>query len=151
LYPLFDDSTLGFDACNKSEVTVPQQTERATVALPIRSTYEILQFLGQVLRWQEERKERGDNRCLTLESRLRTCDTGEVLFQVNAPVGTPAVATRYDDAWYTLNDRHCKKNYKDQIDPCDYSLQVLAILELLLNANKAAKDIISTPRVQVVP
>lgn len=35
--------------------------------------------------------------------------------------------------------------------PCDFSLQVLAILQLLLNVNKAAKDIIAIPRVQVVP
>jgi hypothetical protein len=58
------------------------------------------------------------------------------------------VTTGYDGKSYALSDRGCRTDYEQ---PCDNSLQVLAILELLLNANKAAKDIIATPRVQVVP
>jgi hypothetical protein len=83
-----------------------------------------------------------------LDEHDRRCDTGAVLFQVNAPVGTPVVTTRYGDAVYAIHDRNCNRLF-DQ--PCDYSLQVLAILELLLNANKVASDIPSTPRVQFVP
>jgi hypothetical protein len=67
---------------------------------------------------------------------------------VNAPAGRPVVATNYGGRPYTLSDRGCRTDFEQ---PCDNSLQVLAILELLLNANKAAKDIIATPRVQVVP
>ena len=78
----------------------------------------------------------------------RDCDTGEVLFQVNAPVGTPVIATRYGNATYALYDRGCNKDLQEA---CDYSIQSLAILELLINENKAAKDIIATPRVQFVP
>ena len=33
---------------------------------------------------------------------------------------------------------------------CDYSVQVLAILELLINENRAAKDIVATPSVRAV-
>jgi hypothetical protein len=105
----------------------------------------MLEFLGQVLRFQEEK---GNNRCLTLDAADRRCDSGEVLFQVNAPAGRPVVATSYSGRSYALSDRGCRSNFEE---PCDNSLQVLAILELLLNANKAAKDIIATPRVQVVP
>jgi hypothetical protein len=148
LKPLFDDP-VGQEACEKSEVIAPS-TSKPGVALSIRSTYQILQFLGQVLRFQEEK---GNNRCLTLgadrdDPDQRRCDTGEVLFQVNAPVGRPVVATRYGGGWYALYERPCSRNFQDA---CDYSLQVLAILEILLNANKAATDIPSTPRVQVVP
>jgi hypothetical protein len=148
LYPLFDTpSKASFEACNKNEVKI-FRTERTTT-LPVRSTYEILQFLGQVLKFQQDK---GDDRCVTLgadeNKGEKRCDTGEVLFQVNAPVGTPVVATKYDDQWYALYDRPCDKNF---YQACDYSLQVLAILELLLNANKIANDIPSTPRVQVVP
>jgi hypothetical protein len=82
-----------------------------------------------------------------LDPTERRCDTGEVLFQVNGPVGAPVVATRYGGAWYSVNDRPCNRV---RAQNCDYSLQVLAILELLLNFNKSAKDIVAIPRVQVV-
>jgi hypothetical protein len=144
LYPLFDQSVTGTDSCTKSEVIV-QHPSRANYSLWVRSTYDMLQFLGQVLRFQEEK---GNNRCLTLDSADRRCDSGEVLFQVNAPKGRPVVTAGYDGKSYALSDRGCRTDYEQ---PCDNSLQVLAILELLLNANKAAKDIIATPRVQVVP
>jgi hypothetical protein len=144
LYPLFDQNITGTESCTKNEVIV-RHPSRATFSLSIRSTYAMLEFLGQVLRFQEER---GNNRCLTLDPNDRHCDSGEVLFQVNAPAGKPVVSTSYGGRWYSLFDRRCQLDFEQ---PCDYSLQVLAILELLLNANKAAKDIIATPRVQVVP
>jgi hypothetical protein len=125
LYPLFDQSVTGTDSCTKSEVIV-EHPSRANYSLWVRSTYDMLQFLGQVLRFQEEK---GNNRCLTLDAADRHCDSGEVLFQVNAVAGRPVVATNYGGRSYTLSNRG----------------------ELLLNANKAAKDIIATPRVQVVP
>lgn len=132
-------------ACTKSEVVV-SPGPKANVGFSIRSSYEILQFLGQVLRFQQEQLDR--DRCLTLDKENRSCGTGEVLFQVNAPVGRPVVGTAYDGNWYALYDRSCNMDFQES---CDYSLQVLGILELLLNANKSAKDIPSTPRVQVVP
>jgi hypothetical protein len=146
LRALFSSPILGDEACNQSEVKVARPPKK-NAGLTVRSPYEILQFLGQVLRYQEERE---TNHCLTLSSdrQHRLCDSGEVLFQVNASVGTPEVATRYGDGWYALNRRSCSRLNEDS---CDYSLQVLAILELLLNANKVAADIPNTPRVQVVP
>jgi hypothetical protein len=152
LSPLFNisaDKRASRDACNKGEVKVGEE-QKTIAGFTIRSTYEILQYLGQVLRFQEEK---GSNRCITLgadrsDLTQRHCDTGEVLFQVNAPVGRPVVGTRYDGGWYALYDRGCNKNAEEH---CDYSLQVLAIAELLLNYNKAAKDIVAIPRVQVVP
>lgn len=148
LTALFDNRA-GISACRNSWVIVHDSPSQAN-AFSIRSSYEIMEFLGQVLRFQQEKRA---NRCLTLSVELdrpetRTCDGGEVLFQVNGAVGVPVVSTRYADAWYTINNRSCDK---ESNTPCDYSLQVLAILELLINANKAAKDIPSTPRVQVVP
>jgi hypothetical protein len=143
-------SRAGDRACRNREVIVHESPSEAG-SFGIRSTYQIIQFLGQVLRFQEEKR---TNRCLTLSADAHTdnwkrhCDTGEVVFQVNSPVGTPVVATRYADATYTVDYRACNKEH-DQ--PCDYSLQVLAILELILNYNKAAKDILAIPRVQTVP
>jgi hypothetical protein len=99
-------SPLGDQVCNKSEVVVPEEKWRQAGVLSLRSAYQIIQFLGQVLRFQEEKR---INRCLTLDGKNRDCDTGEVLFQVNNPVGTPVVATRYGNEWYAINDRHCSK------------------------------------------
>jgi hypothetical protein len=150
LRPLLQ-SEIGEQVCTRSEVIDTRSPTTRNVGFSLRSTYDIIEFLGQVLRFQQEK---GHNRCLTLsadrdpDAPSRHCDTGETLFQVNAPIGTPVIGTRYGDAWYALYDRSCNKNLQQ---PCDYSIQVLAILELLLNENKAAKDIIATPRVQVVP
>jgi len=132
-------------ACTQREIIDRRPLPEESIGLALRSTYDIIEFLGQVLRFQQEK---GENRCLTLSKDERHCDTGEVLFQVNAPAGTPVIATRYGDAWYALFDRGCSRDLQE---PCDYSIQVLAILELLINENKAAKDIIATPRVQLVP
>jgi hypothetical protein len=138
-------SALGDAICNQDEVVFSTPPKK-NAGLTVRSPYEILQYLGQVLRYQEEAV---PNRCITLDPNrnVRRCDEGEVLFQINAPTGTPVVTTKYGDSVYVLSDRACSKLYDK---PCDFSLQVLAILELLINENKAAKDIISTPRVQVV-
>lgn len=132
------------DRCRNDEV-VARPSAVKSASLAVRSPYDMLQYLGQVLRFQEEN---GPNRCITLDPDDRTCDTGEVLFQVNGPYGPPVVTTNYAGRSYSINARSCNKNLKEH---CDYSLQVFAILELLLNANKAAKDIIATPRVQTVP
>jgi hypothetical protein len=141
--PLIGGGGAGVDSCNKKEVILRRESPSG---LYVRSAYEILQFLGQVLRFQEER---GNNRCLTLggDPTQRHCDTGEVLFQVNAPTGRPVIGTMYGGGWYALYDRPCNKTLQQH---CDYSLQVLAIVELLLNYNKAAKDIVTLPRVQAV-
>jgi hypothetical protein len=132
-------------ACTQNEIIDRRPLTQRNAGLSLRSTYDIIQFLGQVLRFQQEY---GEGRCLTLESTKRDCDTDEVLFQVNAPAGTPVIATKYGDAWYAIYDRACDKLHRQ---PCDYSPQIIAILELLINENKAAKDIIATPRVQFVP
>lgn len=154
LHPIFLTSAAGNETCTEDEVIYTPVLDKKNAGLAVRSPYEVLQFLGQVLRFQEEVKgfdpNRYDlNRCITLDPDRdqRHCDTGEVLFQVNASGGIPAVTTKYGGASYSVNYKDCNK-LGDQ--PCDYSLQILAIVELLINANKSASDIISTPRVQVV-
>jgi hypothetical protein len=133
--------------CKHSEVVVPPWAPLGNgTSLSLRSPYEIMKYLGQVLQFQEERRALGENRCITLDPwDDRTCDTGDVLFQVNAPVGTPVVATEYGGVSYSVAMRAC-----EIAAPCDHSLEVLAILSVLLNINKAAKDIPSTPAVQVL-
>lgn len=140
----------GNRACNNNEVIIPYDKPTQKNTFSIRSPYQIIQFLGQVLRFQEEKRA---NRCLTLSANRehpeqRQCDIGDVLFQVNSPVGEPVVTTRYDNALYSVNYRNCIKEHEEH---CDYSLQVMAILELLINANKSATDIVATPSVRTVP
>lgn len=150
LKSLFPSPDVGNRICDNKEVILPYDRPTQANTFSIRSAYEIIQFLGQVLRFQEEKRV---NRCLTLSAdqahpEQRQCDLGEVLFQVNAPVGEPVVTTKYDDGLYSVNYRSCIKEH-EQI--CDYSLQVLAILELLINTNKSATDLIATPAVRAVP
>ena len=57
-------SAIADDICNKSEVPYSSALEKVNAGLSVRSTYEIIQYLGQVLRFQEERE---PNRCLTLD------------------------------------------------------------------------------------
>ena len=145
LRSLFSSSRLGDEVCTRGEIVVPPGTRSGKMtSLSLRSTYDIMKYLGQILRFQEEK---GNNRCITLHPQNRFCDTGEVLFQVNAATGRPVVWTNYAGDTYSISARGCNLN---RLERCDYSLQVLSLVELLLNANKAAKDILSTPRVQVV-
>ena len=136
-------------ACRQKEVVVFEPPTKRSIGLTLRSTYDIIQFLGQILRFQQEKRREGYDRCVTLGSHDRSCSAGEVLFQVDAPVGAPVISARYDGRSYALYDRGCDKHRPDR-DKCDYSIQVLAILELLINENRSAKDILATPRVQVV-
>jgi hypothetical protein len=144
LVPLFAD-LYPAAACTDAQVIMSDSPATRRPLLPLRSAYDIIQYLGQVLRFQQEYPK--PNECLTLDQHKRGCDTGEVLFQVNAPVGRPVIGTRYGDSWFALSDRDCNKK---QQEACDYSVQVLAVLELLLNENKKAQDLVATPRVLVV-
>jgi hypothetical protein len=144
LVPLFPD-LYPATACTDAQVRILDSLKTRRGGLPLRSAYDIIQYLGQVLRFQQEAVR--PDECLTLDPKDRRCDAGEVLFQVNAPVGRPVIGTRYGGSWFALYDRGCNKKWQEA---CDYSIQVLAVLELLLNENKKAQDLVATPRVLVV-
>lgn len=133
-----------YRACNDNEVIVESANSQAGNSLYVRSVYEVIKYLGQVLKFQDLKSDREPNRCLTLDQSDRLCG-GDVLFQVNGPVGDPVVSVAYGGTVSSVARSPCRSQ-----GPCDHSLETLALLTLLLNANKAAKDIPSTPAVQLI-
>jgi hypothetical protein len=143
-------------------VLAPDQTVTigqtpGTFAIRLRSTLEVIQYVGQLLAYQEaataKHKDRPE-RCATLQfikydTSNATCD-GAVLFRTQSDFGptTPsALSVQYNGRQWSLAPPHiCAEP-----EHCDYSLQTMAMISLLLNENKSAKDIPTTPAVQVVP
>jgi len=140
-------------------------TTPGTFILRLRSTLEVIQYVGRVLAWQqfETAKLRSQNpaypeRCLTLTSPYLanrydpTVDTcrRDVLFRLiptNSLIAASDLSIAFDgQRWSVPAPKPCP-------DPkqCDYSLETMSIISLLLNQNKATKDIATTPAVQVVP
>ena len=132
---------------------------RLQVRLQIRSVGEIFQFLGDLLHYQEEVKR-------YLES------DPHVKFKLNTPVtfgycpddpgpgcndiffrldGDPAKA-RFT-LWYR-NQEYGVANINSAVgsgSQRDHTLEILSVLHQLVNLNKSASDIRSSPAVQVLP
>jgi hypothetical protein len=132
------------DTCTNQKVILPAidtGSAKPSNALAVRSVYQIIQYLGQILNFQE--KTAANNRCITLDGgRNRTCDGSNVFFQVNPARGSPLVTTRYRNELYTVGVGPCG-------DYCDHSAEVMKILNLLINVNKSAADIPQVPLVRV--
>ncbi len=115
-------------------------------ALPVRSVYQVIEYLGQVLEYQEANA--GEARCITLnadpEHKYR-CDSNEILFQVNPTRrSAPLVTANYLGVPYTAAIGPCEpKAY------CDHSAEVMKIVSLLINVNKSATDIPQVPLVRI--
>ncbi len=114
-----------------------------------RSVGEMIQFLGDVLWYQDNSKQsQTRNVPVTLSycgvgpwGAAHDC-TGGILFQVKKGIQTKARFTlSYRDEYYSIGD------YGED----DHSLQVMAIINQLINLNKSATDLRATPIVQVVP
>lgn len=134
--------------CTRDRVHVsPYRNDtQSTNGLIVRSTYQIIEFLGQVLSFQEKQREQGKDRCLTLTGIAghRTCGD-DVLFQVNPPKGSPLVTTSYQGTPYTIALDPCRDRAT-----CDHSAEVLKIVNLLININKSAANIPQVPTVRVI-
>lgn len=133
------------EECTKDEIVVPE-TPSPSLQRPkfeIRSVYQMIQYLGQILAYQDYFAD--SNSCILLPGNYGSCETGGVLFQVNSSRGTPVISTPYGGRHYFVVDGSCQR-----ASPCDHSTQVLDILAVLLNTNKVAKDIPNPAVVQVV-
>jgi hypothetical protein len=128
-----------------------------TFVLQLRSTLEVIRYVGQVLAFQEAATATNPTwpeRCITLkfinyDASDQTCN-GAVLIRLlhSAPAVIPSnVSVIYQGERVSLAPpQPCP-------DPeqCDHSQETMSIISLLLNRNKSAKDIASTPAVEVVP
>lgn len=145
--------------CTADRVVVaPEQPAGKPLPYPIfrvRSVYAIIQYLGNVLRWQEE----NPNQCISARYSISAPGCmGDVLFRVNAPQQMPVVEVLHHGRYFYLSERpQLPANPAGpafcvpETMACDHSLQVLAALEVLLNLNKTAQAIPQTPTVRTVP
>jgi hypothetical protein len=119
----------------------------------LRSTLGIFAFLGQVLGSQENRSTPGNDVCIRLDppqgpNERPSCDKGQVLFHLTHNSANARFGVEYDGQyWGVPNAAPCTNS----AGYCDHTLETLSMLSLLLNLNKSARDIPSTPAVQLVP
>ena len=125
-------------------------TTPGTLVVRLRSTLEVIQYAGQVLAFQDEQsKEQGFERCLTLTYKNLhgpTCDGGMVFHLQHAALPTATSIPYGSEFWSLPEPVACRRP-----EVCDHTLETMAMISLLLNQNKSAKEISSTPAVQALP
>jgi hypothetical protein len=149
-----EDAPAGSSASDKM-VTIG--VTPGTFAIELRSTLEVIRYVGQILAQQEadtaEFPKRPE-RCVTLQfiaydESHETCK-GAVLFHLVNTAGASAPSdvnvAYHGDRWSLPAPRICPDRSQ-----CDLSGETMSIISLLLNRNKSAKDIPSTAAVEVVP
>jgi hypothetical protein len=167
------------DADDDSAATAPSPANEVVVGrdpgtfiLKLRSTLEVIQYVGQVLALQD--RETYDDathnpnqipQCITLEPQSResgparqTCGNDGELFDLvttNQLADDSNPGVEYDgQLWSLPPPPNCPDgNFDDCFEPdkYDHTLETMSIISLLLNQNKSAKDIATTPAVQAVP
>jgi len=164
--------TKSANICSDSEVVVDPTSISTTPAadiLTLRSVYGVMKFLGAISRYQRLRSaEARGSRCITLTGpkpgdrnpEAGECDTGNVLFAIDssgstATTGPVALTISDDDTRYSVHAPGAcfqTTDYKKAAAaPCDHSLEVLSLVEILLNLNKTATDLHATTTVTVAP
>lgn len=121
----------------------------------LRSTLGIFAFLGQVLGSQESRSTPGNDVCIRLDppqtaTDRPSCNKGQVLFHLTHDPRAARFGVTFDGQYWGVPDAAPCTN-SASTTYCDHTLETLSMLSLLLNLNKAARDIPSTPAVQLVP
>ncbi|HZZ13186.1 MAG TPA: hypothetical protein VFE79_21070 [Paraburkholderia sp.] len=148
-------------SANADQAVVAQQTvvgeDKDTVVFKLRSTLEVIQYVGQILALQQEETEENPQlaeRCVTLEYEdykggKMTCNFG-VLFhlqKMDSALSSPLNAVSYNGvSWSLPAPKVCRSPVR-----CDHTLETISVISLLLNQNKSSKDIAKTQAVQVVP
>jgi len=151
----YDDD--GATSASSPEKMVTIGVTPGTYSLELRSTLEVIRYVGQILAFQEAATAENPKlpeRCITLQfinydASHETCK-GAVLIHLLKTAMTDApsdISVLYHGDRWSLTAPH---NCQDQ-EHCDHSQETMSIISLLLNRNKSAKDIPSTPAVQVVP
>jgi hypothetical protein len=131
---------------------VPSSATSGVPDFTLRSTFGIFSFLGQVLGSQERRSaEAGADICIRLDDRGGSrpdCHSGQVLFHLTQDRTAARFGVEYGGRfWGVPNAAPCIS----WTEYCDHTLETLSMVSLLLNLNKSARDIPSTPAVQLVP
>ncbi len=153
--PAADHSASNDQAGTTPQTVVGEQAN--TVVFKLRSTLEVIQYIGQILALQQEESEANPQlpeRCVTLEYEdykggNTTCNFG-VLFHLQrtgVALSSPLNTVYYNGvSWSLPAPKVCRSPVR-----CDHTLETISVISLLLNQNKSSKDIAKTQAVQVVP
>ena len=128
------------------EFLLPNSKCSATLKFSVRSAGDVVHFLGDLV-WLQENTvpSRALHNPVTLgycdEEPIAGCD--DSLFNIvrETPYNRGRLRVPYRGEYYTVPNS----------TPDDHTLQVLAITSQLINLNKSAKELRSTPTVQIVP
>jgi hypothetical protein len=115
----------------------------------VRSVYSMIQYIGEILRWQDK----NEGKCIfaALPQTSPGDCVGDVLFRINGPNENHRVeVVHHGKRFYIGETRDCDSLDLNQTS-CDYSLDVLSVIQVLLNLNKTAHDIPQTPTVRNIP
>jgi hypothetical protein len=128
-----------------------------TYAIQLRSTLEVIRYVGQILAFQETETAKYPQlpeRCITLQfivydSLHATCDGAVLIHLVDttATIAPPDLSVIYHGRRWSVAAPHSCVN----LAHCDLSQSTMSIISLLLNRNKSAAEIAKTPAVEVVP
>lgn len=159
-------------------VSAPQQTAQtrkiaSSIRLDIRSVGEMIQFLGDLVAYQEALRKRAHspqvefrlNNPVTLgycpdEPKARMPGCADVFFNLRHSTCNTRFGVRYrGDLWAVPNySRHFGRECPDERAATgspgpvkDHTLEVFAVVQQLIDLQQSATDILQTPYVQVLP
>jgi hypothetical protein len=135
---------------------------RLQVRLHIRSVGEIFQFLGDLVQYQDEVRNHLESEPrpkLTLNTPVTFgyCpdDPGpgcnDIFFRLDGDPGNARFALTYRDRDYAVANINSRSSGAGNAQQKDHTIEILSVLHQLVNLNKSASDIRSTPSVQVLP
>jgi hypothetical protein len=153
------------DIYNRFARISPQERDesgypRLQVRLHIRSVGEIFQFLGDLLQYQDEVRHYLETDP-DVKFKLNTPVTfgycpddpgpgcNDIFFRLDGDPGTARFTLSYRDRDYAVANINASRvgNGPQR----DHTLEILSVLHQLVNLNKSASDIRSSPAVQVLP
>ena len=134
---------------------------RLEVRLHIRSVGEIFQFLGDLLYYQDEvRHYLSDPQ---VKFKLNTPVTfgycpddpgpgcNDIFFRLDGDSANARFMLSYRDRDYAVANINSLSSGAGNAQRKDHTIEILSVLQQLVNLNKSAADIRSTPSVQVLP
>ncbi len=148
-------------AADPSATSVNIGVDPRTFIIKLRSTAELVTYIGRVLALQDRLTQNdGVAQCITLQIQYRlppyrdTCAPGGALFDLQTKPGrnpSGLNVTYQGRTWYVPAAAPDDTSIQPTATSYDHSLETMAIISLLLNQNKSAKDISKTANVQLVP
>lgn len=122
------------DVCTENAVVIENGAHLAPITVSLRSPQGMIEYLGALLRFQEQHRERGP---ITLGQP----PSQDVFFTLTTEAARARFGVDYGGRTYYVN----------QAGPNDHSLEVLSLVNQLFDLYKSAKDIPNIRPVTIIP